>query len=787
MFGCPAGEAVGRSLPGVINFEPCHSSWDEVLRGLQAAGHWRGEMQASPPSGAGMAFEGACYRLEDAGGDPVGYTAIFSNPGSRCADDTLGETQALLGAITANTPDHIIVQDKDLRYTYVVNPQLGLTQEDMIGKTDQDFLLAEEAVRLTQVKRRVMESGEAIHFETSLVSRSGTLEYFDGTYAPKLDAQGRVDGLAGFFRNVTARKQVEAQVLRLNRLFIALSHINHTIVKIHDRDALLKEICRVAIEQGGYRMAWVGWLDETSQVVEPVVFAGEERGYLERVRITGRDENAGRGPTGTAIREGKCVISQDIATDPRMLPWRERALERGYRSSAAVPLRQEGRVRGVFTVYAGEAHAFDPDDELLLNEFSEDISFALDWILHLEQRQGAEAELQKRYRELSALYDSSQKLQSLVSPEQLAQVVGEVLENLLEHTFGGVLLLDEFTGMLEPFVLSRPRADPHSLESERFFAGIKKLRLGVGITGWVAQHGESLRVGDVRLDPRYVGMRSYILSELCVPLRLHERVIGVIDFESDQADAFSPGDQRILETVAAQVSTAIHNARLLEETRRARGSLELLTRRQVEVQENERRAIARELNDQYAGMLTALKSTLEIIPQLSPETSERTLAQALDLTENLRLRVNNLSEQLRPPMLDDSGLVPTLLWHIQRFQEQTGITVHFSHRGLEGKRLGPQIETSAYRLVQEALNNVARHAQAWSARVEAYAQDERLLIGIEDSGRGFDPQAGLAQDRGLSSMRERVRMFNGQFHLESQAGRGTRLTIQLPLWEEGGN
>lgn len=113
------------------------------------------------------------------------------------------------------------------------------------------------------------------------------------------------------------------------------------------------------------------------------------------------------------------------------------------------------------------------------------------------------------------------------------------------------------------------------------------------------------------------------------------------------------------------------------------------------------------------------------------------------------------------------------LWHILRFQGQTGITVHFSHRSLEGKRLGPQIETAAYRLVQEALNNVARHAQAWGARVEAYAQDERLLIGIEDRGRGFDPRAGLAQDRGLSSMREQVRRFSGQFLLESQAGRAS--------------
>jgi len=125
------------------------------------------------------------------------------------AEEALRESNERFRAIASNTPDHILMQDSQLRYTFVVNPQLGLTEQDMLGKTDYDFLSKEEADKLTQTKTQVMESGQPVHFETSLISKSGEAEFFDGSYIPKFDAQGKVDGLIGYFRNVTERKQAE--------------------------------------------------------------------------------------------------------------------------------------------------------------------------------------------------------------------------------------------------------------------------------------------------------------------------------------------------------------------------------------------------------------------------------------------------------------------------------------------------------------------------------------------------------------------------------------------------
>ncbi len=132
------------------------------------------------------------------------------------AEEALQESEERFRAIASNTPDHVLVQDRDLRYTMVLNPQIGLTEPDMIGKTDHDFLEPMDADKLTAIKKRVLETGEPIHVETSLVNREGHEEFFEGSYVPKFDSSGRIDGLIGYFRNVTDRKKAEGALREAN-------------------------------------------------------------------------------------------------------------------------------------------------------------------------------------------------------------------------------------------------------------------------------------------------------------------------------------------------------------------------------------------------------------------------------------------------------------------------------------------------------------------------------------------------------------------------------------------
>lgn len=242
-------------------------------------------------------------------------------------------------------------------------------------------------------------------------------------------------------------------------------------------------------------------------------------------------------------------------------------------------------------------------------------------------------------------------------------------------------------------------------------------------------------------------------------------------------------EQRVRERTA-ELSDA--NALLSEqivERRHAEEELRRLSHRLVEVQESERRSIARELHDEVGQLLTGLKLVIEIAGRLPADQTENQLREAQILVNELMGRVRDISLDLRPAMLDDLGLMHALLWHLERYTAQTGVCVALAHTGIEGQRLTPEIETAAYRIVQEALTNVVRHAGVKSAKVNVSADAENLSVQISDSGRGFEPQAALdaGKSSGLAGMRERAQLLGGTLIIDSVPESGTTLTALLPL------
>jgi signal transduction histidine kinase len=216
-----------------------------------------------------------------------------------------------------------------------------------------------------------------------------------------------------------------------------------------------------------------------------------------------------------------------------------------------------------------------------------------------------------------------------------------------------------------------------------------------------------------------------------------------------------------------------------------RQRLRLLWNRLVEVQEAERHRIAHKLQDDIVELLTGLKVILEMSRRLPENSLRLRLGEAKMLTEEMIRRTNELSGELWPAMLDDLGLLPTLQQHFKRYTEQTRVQVAFRHAGLE-RRFSPVIETAAFRIVQEALSNVARHTQVGEVTVQLWADSDALSIQVEDQGAGFDVEMAISSgtSSGLDGMQERATLLGGQFTVTSVLGEGTHVIAWLPLEED---
>jgi len=285
-----------------------------------------------------------------------------------------------------------------------------------------------------------------------------------------------------------------------------------------------------------------------------------------------------------------------------------------------------------------------------------------------------------------------------------------------------------------------------------------------------AHRGESKGKGEIR-------------SFAAIPMKSKGKAQGVIPIASYQNHLFSAEELELYAAVADQIGVAVENARLFEEASIARDRLRTLSRRLLKAQEAERRRIARELHDEIGQCLTGLRLTLETSAFLPAETVREKLAEAQMLVNELIAEVRDMSLDLRPPTLDDLGLIPALLSQFERYTAYTHVHVAFDHTGVQGRRFSPEMETAVYRIVQEALTNVARYAGVNEATVRLCADQVALRVQIEDRGVGFDPQAALAAGRssGLDGMQERVALLGGQLIIESSPGGGTCLTAKLPL------
>jgi PAS domain S-box-containing protein len=237
----------------------------------------------------------------------------------------------------------------------------------------------------------------------------------------------------------------------------------------------------------------------------------------------------------------------------------------------------------------------------------------------------------------------------------------------------------------------------------------------------------------------------------------------------------------LLKGLVDQTGIAITNASFFEQIRISRERQQFLTRQLVKVQEDERRSLSRELHDEIGQMLTGLQFTIKSIMAQSTEEERSKLDQIQILISAIISQIRELSINLRPSLLDDLGILPTLIWYFDRYEAKTGIRVSFNHQNLD-QRFSPELEITAFRIVQEALTNIARYAEAESVDVKINILESVMQVEIHDQGRGFDITfLSKNQSVGLEGMRERAIAVGGLLEIQSQPGKGTHIHATLPI------
>jgi two-component system, NarL family, sensor histidine kinase DevS len=518
-------------------------------------------------------------------------------------------------------------------------------------------------------------------------------------------------------------------------------------------DGVLERIVEAAARVTGARYAALGVVDRSGSGLERFITYG----IGPEVETQIGDPPHGRGILGVLIQDARPLRLHDLTQDPRSV-----GFPPGHppmHTFLGVPILLRGAAYGNLYLTEKDEGDFTDEDEELVTLLAAQAAVAVENARLYESATTWS-------RQLESLNEVGAALMGELELDPLLDLVATRLRELIDARLVAIAL--PAGGALRIAAADGDGAD--ELVATNLLAHDSK-------TGRVLERGRSERVDSLLEDPEVnqdVTRRLGASSGLYVPLLARDRPIGVL-IAHDKAGSdqrFSSSDLRLAEQFALRASIAVDLSR-----RVARDAL----RRVVAGQEVERRRLARELHDETGQALTSILLGLRAVDEArSGEDVAKAVAGLRELVVATLQDVRRLAVQLRPKALDDFGLVPALERLAQTFSESSGIRVQLEARVGE-ERLPSEVETTIYRIVQEALTNVVKHAEATEVSILLVRRDGAVTAVLEDNGGGFDPDAARADSLGLEGMRERVALHDGRLTVESAPGSGTTLRAEVTL------
>ena len=556
--------------------------------------------------------------------------------------------------------------------------------------------------------------------------------------------------------------QVEEQRLR------ALLEVGRALVSDLDLEAVLERVLVAARELTGARYAAVGVLDEAGEGLERFLTSGIDEETRRAIGPLPR----GRGVLGVLIRDPRPLRLADVGSHPHSY-----GFPPGHPPMHAflgVPIRVRDEVYGnLYLTEKESGGGFDAADEEALVVLADWAAIAIENARAYSVVRGRREQLERAVAQFEATSEIAQALAGETDLEHVLELVAKRARALTEARATVVLLRDG--GELVVAALAG--------ELDRALVG-ERIPIEGSVSGHVFRSGKPERLADTSSRLRFaLAEQTQAKTGLFVPLRLRGRVLGVLSAFDRLRDEprFSERDEQLLSAFAASAAAAVATAQDVQTK---------ALQRSIVAAEQERARWARELHDETLQELAALKLLLATV-RIARDDHEREpqLQQAAERIDVAVRGLRDLITDLRPAALDELGLGAALDALAERVASggELSIDLHVDLADEAGRvpgRLVPVIEDAIYRIVQEALTNIVKHAAATHADVIVLRHDELVEAVIGDNGRGFDPEAEFA-GFGLLGMRERVALVGGTITIDSTSGEGTTVRASVPVRRAG--
>ncbi len=691
------------------------------------------------------------------------------------AEEVLNQERQQLSGILDTMQDGVCIVNRDFSIEYI-NPVIERDFGSVAGRKCHAYF-HRLSLPCEWCKNEEVFAGKSINWEWRSEKTKRTYDLFD---TPLVNADGTISKLE-IFHDITDRKWAEVQLERSIEELRSLS----------EAEGAMRELAE-GLAQSVIALASSLKLEDVlsvllDQIRRSVPFRGANVALIEgetlHVACFRGYEDLPIGATlmGRSFAIDEFLLFRQVydTFQPLLVPdtqqeplWSLSPGQEWVRSCLAAPLIRDGHIFGIIYLTSAEPGFFNPETVERVMAYIASAALAI----YNAQLYKAE---QTARQVAETLSQAAQAMTQILDLDRVIHTLLEHIDTIIHPDLSGVAFMQGENRLAVRAV----RGGERWINTDEILSIIVDLNSSSLLQELLTTH-KSILVSDTTAFAGWQALPSLapFRCVLLVPLIAGDKVIGLVGLVKADMGYFTQEHIKWVEALAGQAAVSIQNAWLFEQVRDNSERLQFLARRLVEVQENERRFVAQELHDEVGQALTSVMLGLRIIEKEAGDPA-RTSAEAEEMSrvlDNAMENIHRLAMDLRPAALDKLGLEAALRQHIRTVRKRFGLEIQFDMTGVS-ERMTPRMEIALYRILQEALNNVARHAKATRADVLIQTRGDNLILIVEDNGVGFDPQTSAQVDRlGIFGMCERAEMLGGKLTVESSPGKGTTVFVEVP-------